>query len=96
MAYKIHAIPAAAAAGLTAPYDGVAEAVFVDDNGKPVDFGGVKKGVAVAKVAAADAVAAAGAAPTKAEYDAVVTELNETKRQLNALLASLTAAGTIA
>ena len=74
----------------------VIETQFVDDNGKPVDFDGVKKGVAVAKVAAADAVAAAGAAPTKAEYDAVVTELNETKRQLNALLASLTAAGTIA
>lgn len=59
-------------------------------------LGGVKKGTAVATVTAADAVAAAGAAPTKAEYDAVVTELNETKRQLNALLASLKAAGTIA
>lgn len=39
MAYKIHAIPAADAAGMTAPYDGTAEAVFVDSDGNPVDVG---------------------------------------------------------
>lgn len=48
MAYKIHAIPAADAAGLTAPYDGTAEAVFVDADGNPVDItgGGTASGVA--------------------------------------------------
>lgn len=38
---------------------------------------------------------AAGTTPTKAEFDAVVTELNETKKKLNAALASLKAAGVI-
>ena len=38
-----------------------------------------------------DATAAAGTTPTKAEFDAVVTELNETKKKLNAALASLKA-----
>lgn len=50
-------------------------------------FGGVKKGTAVADVA--------GAAPTKAEFDTVVAELNETKRQLNTLIGSLRTAGVI-
>ena len=45
-------------------------------------FGGVKKGTA-------------GAAPTKAEFDTVVAELNETKRQLNTLIGSLRTAGVI-
>lgn len=58
-------------------------------------LGGVKKGTAVATVAAADATASAGDAPTKAEFDAVVAELNETKRQLNTLIGSLKAAGVI-
>lgn len=58
-------------------------------------LGGVKKGAAVATVASADAAVAAGEAPTKAEFDAVVGELNETKRQLNALIASLKASGSI-
>lgn len=40
MAYRIHAIPAADAAGLTAPYDGTAEAVFVDADGNPIDITG--------------------------------------------------------
>ena len=50
----------------------------------------------VAAVAAADAVAAAGANPTKAEFDAVVTLANETKAQLNAALAALKAATQMA
>lgn len=58
-------------------------------------LGGVKKGTAVATVAAADATVSAGAAPTKAEFDAVVAELNETKRQLNTLIGSLRTAGVI-
>ena len=58
-------------------------------------LGGVKKGAAVAAVSAADAAAAAGDTPTKAEFDAVVAELNETKKRLNAALASLKAAGVI-
>lgn len=55
----------------------------------------MKKGASVAAVSAADATAAAGTTPTKAEFDAVVTELNETKKKLNAALASLKAAGVI-
>ena len=51
-------------------------------------LGGVKKGASVAAVSAADATAAAGTTPTKAE-------LNETKKKLNAALASLKAAGVI-
>ena len=48
-----------------------------------------------ADVAAADATVSAGAAPTKAEFDTVVAELNETKRQLNTLIGSLRTAGVI-
>jgi hypothetical protein len=51
---------------------------------------------AVADVASDDGAAAAGAAPTKAEYDAVVTLANETKAQLNATLAALRTAGLLA
>jgi hypothetical protein len=58
-------------------------------------LGGVKKGAAVAAVSTADAAAAAGDTPTKAEFDAVVAELNETKKRINAALASLKAAGVI-
>lgn len=49
----------------------------------------------VADATAANAVAAAGANPTKAEYDAVVTLANELKTRLNALNAALRAAGVI-
>lgn len=41
------------------------------------------------KVAAADAAAAAGAAPTKAEFDAVVTLVNELKAKHNKLVKQL-------
>ena len=44
-----------------------------------------------AAIASADGVAAAGANPTKAEYDVVVTLVNEIKASLNA---AITAAGT--
>lgn len=40
MAYRIHAVPAVDAAGLTAPYDGTAEAVFVNADGDPIDITG--------------------------------------------------------
>lgn len=59
-------------------------------------LGGVKKAAAVTNVGAADAKAAAGESPTKAEFDAVVAELNETKRQLNAWLTSARTAGFLA
>lgn len=50
---------------------------------------------AVTSVTATDGEAAAGANPTKAEYDVVVTLANETKAQLNALLVQLRNAGII-
>ena len=40
-------------------------------------------------VTATDATAAAGSAPTKAEFDAVVTLANEIKADLNALVAKI-------
>ena len=43
------------------------------------------------KVTAADADAAAGSAPTKAEFDAVVTLANELKAKYNALATKLSA-----
>lgn len=52
-----------------------------------------KTATSVAAVAAANGVAAAGANPTKAEYDVVVTLANETKAQLNSALAALKTAG---
>lgn len=51
---------------------------------------------AVDDVAAADAVAAAGANPTKEEFDAVVTLANELKAQLNTALTALRTANIIA
>ena len=42
--------------------------------------------VAARTVSAANAVAAAGSAPTKAEFDAVVTLANELKADHNALV----------
>lgn len=44
---------------------------------------------ATAKVAAANVVAAAGATPTKAEYDTVVTLVNELKSDFNNLIDAL-------
>jgi hypothetical protein len=50
---------------------------------------------AITSVSAADGAAAVGAAPTKEEYDVVVTLANSTKAQLNALLTQLRNAGII-
>lgn len=49
--------------------------------------GGMKE--ADFKVTAADAAAAAGATPTKAEFDAVVTLVNELKAKHNKLVKQL-------
>lgn len=49
--------------------------------------GGMKE--ADFKVTAADAAAAAGAAPTEAEFDAVVTLVNELKAKHNKLVKQL-------
>ena len=54
-----------------------------------------RTGQAQASVTAADGVAAVGAAPTKAEYDAVVTLANSNKAVINGLLTKLKAAGII-
>lgn len=62
---------------------------------KGIKLTGNPRQAAVANVASANSVAAAGSAPTKAEFDAVVAEANETKAQLNAVLAALRAAGII-
>jgi len=45
--------------------------------------------VAAAAVTSPNAVAAAGATPTKAEYDAVVTLANELKTDFNSLITAL-------
>lgn len=59
-------------------------------------LGLVKQAAAVAPVAAADAAAAASETVSKAEFDAAVAVANETKKQLNALIASLAASGALA
>lgn len=59
-------------------------------------LGGVKKASGVTAVSSADATAAAGEAPTKAEFDAVVTLCNELKTQLNDLISKNKSAGQMA
>lgn len=58
------------------PGTGTSSSVF----DQPVKFAGATK------VASADAQAAAGEAPTKAEFDAVVKLANELKKALNSML----------
>lgn len=53
----------------------------------------VKMAAAVSQVSAADAAQAAGDAPTKAEFDAVVALANSLKATLNQLLSAETSAG---
>lgn len=82
---------------------------LVNPDGSPVDLGGtvygaatttkaglVKKASGVAAVASADPAVAAGAAPTKAEFDKVVTIAVELKKQLNAALSALKSGGIMA
>lgn len=56
----------------------------------------VKKASATAAVASADATEAAGDAPTKAEFDAVVALCNELKAQLNDVITKAKSAGQMA
>lgn len=56
----------------------------------------VKKASATNAVASADAVVATGEAPTKAEFDAVVTLCNELKAQVNDLITKAKSAGQMA
>ena len=58
--------------------------------------GVVKKASNTAAVSSADATQAAGEAPTKAEFDAVVALLNECKAQLNDHLSKVKTAGQMA
>ena len=103
-------IPAADAKDVPAGH-AVVKLVFVDENGEATDIeggsytlpaatttvmGGVKKASGVTAVSSADATAAAGDAPTKAEFDAVVTLCNELKAQLNDLISKNKSAGQMA
>lgn len=69
------------------------------DNGLETKVNGVTKTIThnttIAAVASADGAAAAGANPTKAEYDVVVALANESKTQLNTVIATLKTAGII-
>lgn len=56
----------------------------------------VKKASATNAVASANAVVATGEAPTKAEFDAVVTLCNELKAQVNDLITKAKSAGQMA
>lgn len=81
---------------------------LVNDDGS--DFGGgeapgnattttaglVKKSSAVSVVASDDATAASGETPTKAEFNAVVTLVNELKTQVNDLITKAKTAGQMA
>lgn len=55
-----------------------------------------KQAAAQADMAAVTTTAAAGANPTKAEFDKVVTDLAAARTTINGLLAKLRAAGLIA
>jgi hypothetical protein len=69
----------------------------VDEQGAWVALGLYDRAAAAQdSTAAADAAVAAGATPTKAEFDAVVALANELKADLNGLLAKLRAAHLIA
>ena len=83
------------AGGITADKlaKGVLPAAYTLPAATTAALGGVKRAAAVATVASADAASAAADAPTKAEYDKLVAVANETKMQLNALLAAGKAAG---
>lgn len=81
--------------------DGAVAAVKLEAGLLPVNAtaqkaGLVKKATTVANVASADATAAAAETVTKAEFDKLVAVANETKKQLNAALAALKAAGIMA
>lgn len=82
-----------------APYTPV-RVQFVSDSGEPVTVNtgavNIPKAAVTTTVQAADAATAAGEAPTAAEFNAVVAALNETKKQLNALIGSLRACGLAA
>jgi hypothetical protein len=55
-----------------------------------------KQAAAVTNVAALTSVVAAGANPTKAEYDALRVDVSNLNTKVNALLAALRTAGLIA
>ncbi|PVC73474.1 hypothetical protein [Streptomyces sp. CS081A] len=55
-----------------------------------------RQAAAVTNVAAATASAAAGATPTKAEYDALLADVAAMRTKVNALLAALRSAGLMA
>ncbi|MEV5688641.1 hypothetical protein AB0L68_36595 [Streptomyces sp. NPDC052164] len=55
-----------------------------------------KPAAAVTNAGPATAAAAAGAAPTKAEYDALLADTSALRTKLNQLLTSLRAGGVIA
>lgn len=65
-------------------------------NATTATAGLVKKSSSVSAVASADATEATGDAPTKAEFDAAVTLLNECKAQLNDLISKAKTAGQMA
>lgn len=59
-------------------------------------LGGVKlANVTISGTANASVAAAASAAPTKAEYDALVTAYNDLAKRVNALVAGLVASGAL-
>lgn len=87
----------------------IEDVLFVDGNDNPVNvtpyvlpaaaentLGGVKlANVAISGTANASVAAAASTAPTKAEYDALVTAYNDLAQRVNALVAGLVASGAL-
>ena len=59
------------------------------------DFKYTTEQIAIVDIAVADGVAAAGANPTKAEYDVVVALANANKAKINDILAKLRLADII-
>ncbi|GAQ64056.1 MULTISPECIES: hypothetical protein [Streptomyces] len=67
---------------------------YLDPSGGKAREG--KQTAAVANAGAATAAAAAGANPTKAEFDALLTDVNALRTKINALLAAMRTSGQLA
>ena len=72
----------------------IEDVLFVDGNDNPVNVTGGSTST-ISGTANASVAAAASTAPTKAEYDALVTAYNDLAHRVNALVSGLVASGAL-
>lgn len=75
---------------------GVANGLATLNSSGRIAAANAAQSAAVADQAALTAVAAAGANPTKAEFDALLVDVTAARTKLNALLAAMRTAGLLA